>query len=622
MLRGLVDNVLSGIKACFEFILNLEHPIERKKMFNLKRSSKLSATLLALILGASVFMAGQVWAAKYVTDPSTGKVVTAPEYGGTFTYATKLEPPHGDPNSAHAAGLAISGVAEKLAIPNWAIDRDVHAFSTQFNPTEFYVGQLAESWEQPDALTYVFHIRKGVRFHDKAPVNGRELTAKDVEYTFHRLLGLGSGFTEPSTTGSCCLLPLGFESITATDNSTVVFRLKEPNGAVLHMLMAEHLAFVLPREAIEQHGDLQDWRNLVGTGPYEITDWVQGTSLTHTKVADYWGFDEKYPQNRLPYIDKWVGLFITEEATYIAGLRAGRIDYLGFTGGVSDIVTVDQVDNLRRTNPDIQLMPWWDRSESAFGIDSTKPPFDDIRVRRAMQMALDLETINDTYYKGTAWWTPQGITGEGMKDYYTPFDQWPAEVKEGFAYDPAGARQLLAEAGYPDGFETLLTHAAETDLGYTELAAEYWKAVGIDVEIRVLDRPQWTPLVESGTMEGIFTAVQGMNHPWGTVGQLRQQAHSTSVWNLSKYKDPEIDAKIEAAESTTDIAEQQRLAREVDDFFIAQHFYIWGPKAGKYMAVQPWVKGYNGEVHFGAQHRHVIFARVWIDQELKAEMGF
>ena len=60
----------------------------------------------------------------------------------------------------------------------------------------------------------------------------------------------------------------------------------------------------------------------------------------------------------------------------------------------------------------------------------------------------------------------------------------------------------------------------------------------------------------------------------------------------------------------------------MDDFFIAQHFYVWGPKAGKYMAVQPWVKGYNGEVHFGGQHRHVIFARVWIDQELKAEMGF
>ena len=557
----------------------------------------------------------------YVTDPTTGKAVSAPQYGGTFTYATKSEPPHGDPNSAHSAGLAIAGVAEKLAIPNWAVDRDVYSFSTQFIPTEFFVGQLAESWEQPDPLTYIFHIRKGVRWHNKAPMNGRELTAKDVEYTWHRLLGLGSGFTEPSTTGSCCLLPLGFESITATDNSTVVFKLKEPNAVALHMLMAEHLAFIMPPEAIEQYGDLQDWRNLVGTGPYEITDWVQGTSLTHTKVPDYRGFDEKYPQNRLPYIDKLVGLFIKEEATYIAGLRAGRIDYLGFTGGVSDITSVDQIDSLRRTNPEIELLPWWGRAETAYGLDSTKPPFDDIRVRRAMQMALDLKTINATFFKGTARSTPQGITGEGMKGYYTPFDDWPEEVKKGYTYDPEGAKMLLAEAGYPDGFETLLTHAQEGDLGYTELVAEYWKAIGIDAEIRVLDRPQWTPLVESGKMEGIFTTVQGMNHPWGALGQLRFQAHSASVWNLSKIKDAEIDAKIEAAEATTDIAEQQRLAREVDDFFIEQQFYVWGPQAGKYMAIQPWVIGYNGEVHFAAQHRLVIFARVWIDQELKKAMG-
>ena len=92
MSRGLVDNVLSGTKACFKFIGNYEHPFARKKMDTQKSSSKLSATLLALILGASVFMAGQAWAAKYVTDPTTGKVVTAPEYGGTFTQVTMCEP--------------------------------------------------------------------------------------------------------------------------------------------------------------------------------------------------------------------------------------------------------------------------------------------------------------------------------------------------------------------------------------------------------------------------------------------------------------------------------------------------------------------------------------------------
>ena len=385
-----------------------------------RSAMKLLSVLLAFILGATLWV-GPTAAAekKYVTDPSTGKVVTAPEYGGTLTFATKLEPPHGDPNLTLSAGHVISGVVERLVIPNWAVDRDEYALSSSYIPVEAAAGELAESWDiSPDGLTYTFHIRKGVHWHNKAPMNGRELTAQDIEYNYHRWLGLGSGFTEPSE-WSTYLKVIKWESITATDKYTVVMKLKEPFLTALHRIMVATGAFVLPPEVIKQHGDLQDWRNLVGTGPYELTDWVEGSSFTHTKIPDYWGFDEKYPQNRLPYIDKLVGLIIKEEATYIAGLRAGRIDFLGKPAGLSDITSVDVLDSLRKTNPEIELFPWWDRSETVYGLLTTKPPFDDIRVRQAMQMALDLETINSTYFKGTANWQPQGRIGEGMKGYYT-----------------------------------------------------------------------------------------------------------------------------------------------------------------------------------------------------------
>ena len=186
--RRIVDNVLSGIKAGFKAILNSQHPFEKEKMFNQKSSSKLSATLLALILGASVFMAGQVWAAKMVKDPTTGKMVTVPEYGVTLTFATMLEPPSADTAVYGSAGLAIAGVAERLLIPNWAVERDEYAFSSQYIPVEFAAGQLAESWEQPNPLTYVFQIRQGVHWHDKPPMSGRELTADDIEYNYHRIL--------------------------------------------------------------------------------------------------------------------------------------------------------------------------------------------------------------------------------------------------------------------------------------------------------------------------------------------------------------------------------------------------------------------------------------------------
>ena len=557
---------------------------------------------------------------QYVTDPTTGKVVTAPEYGGTLTFATMLEPPSADTLVYGSAGLAIAGVAEQLVIPNWGVDRDEYDFSNQYIPVEVAAGQLAESWDiSPDGLTYTFHVRNGVHWHNKAPMNGRELTAQDIEYNYHRIWGLGSGYTEPLP-GSL-LEAIGTESVTATDKSTVVFKLKEPNPGALHKIMVVHIGFILPPEVIKQHGDISDWRNFVGTGPYELTDWVQGTSITHTKNPDYWGFDEKYPQNRLPYTDKLVGLFIMEEATRLAGLRSGRIDFLGFPAGVSDIVSADVLDSLRRTDPEIELLPWWDRSENSLALDTTKPPFDDFRVRHAMQMALDLKTINDTYYKGTAMWKPQGPVGEGLKGYYTPFDEWPDEVKKNYAYDPEGARQLLAEAGYPNGFETALVWSSEGDTGYAEIAAGYWKTIGVDVEIRVLDRPQLIPLLTGGDYGGMAGIVTGWSHPYGAVPVLRHTGHSTSLWNVPRFKDAELDAMIEAGESATSIAEEQRLASETDMYMIEKHVYLWGPKAGKYMAIQPWVEGYNGEVHFGGQHRLPILARLWIDSELKEAMG-
>ena len=622
--RRIVDNVLLGTKAGFKAILNFEHPFEKEKMFIQKGSSKLSATLLALILGASVFMAGQVWAAKYVTDPSTGEVVSAPQYGGTLTFATMLEPPSADTLVYGSAGLAIAGVADQLVIVNWAVDRDEYDFSSQYIPVEIAAGQLAESWEMPDDTTFIFHIRKGVRWHNKAPMNGRELTAQDIEYNYHRILGLGSGFTEASPVSQ--LLGIGIESVTATDKWTVVIKLKEPNFAAPTIIFFGYMSFILPPEVIKQHGDISDWRNFVGTGPYELADWIQGTSITHTKNPDYWGYDEKYPQNRLPYIDKLVGLFIMEEATRIAGLRAGRIDFLGFPAGVSDIASVDVLDSLRKTNPEIELLPWWDRSENSFALNTTKPPFDDIRVRKATQMALNLKAINDTYYKGTAMWKPQGMVGEALKGYYTPFDEWPDEVKKGYMYDPEGAEALLDEAGYKRGadgvrFKTVLNQSSEADLGYAEIVAGYLKAIGVDVEIRAMDRPQFIPLVTERDYGGMAMVVTGWNAPFGAANVLRHGGHSTSLWNVPGFKVAELDAMIEAAESATSIAERQRLSREADMYMIEKHSYVWGPKAGKYMALQPWVTGYNGEVHFGGQHRLPIFARLWIDSELKESKG-
>ena len=135
---------------------------------------------------------------KYVTDPTNGKVVSAPEYGGTITYARKDMPVTADTYYGGMQTWFAQGVLEKLAQADWATPRDVFAFNAPYVAADFMKGLLAESWTIADDTTYVVKIRKGVNWHDKAPMNGRELTAKDIEYNYHRWLGLGSGYTEAS----------------------------------------------------------------------------------------------------------------------------------------------------------------------------------------------------------------------------------------------------------------------------------------------------------------------------------------------------------------------------------------------------------------------------------------
>ena len=187
-------------------------------------------------------------------------------------------------------------------------------------------------------------------------------------------------------------------------------------------------------------------------------------------------------------------------------------------------------------------------------------------------------------------------------------------------FSDEGAKKLLEEAGYPNGFKTILYLWVGTDLNYPEIAAEYWKAIGVDAEFRINDRPTMMTLVTERTWEGMQGTVGGWNRD--ATWSIRWRGHSSSMWNLSGIKDPELDALIEAAEAATTLEEQMKHARQADMVLIEQQGYVWGPHAAKFNVAQPWVKGYNGEVQLGSMDRLVIFSRLWIDQTLKKEMGF
>ena len=254
-------------------------------------------------------------------------------------------------------------------------------------------------------------------------------------------------------------------------------------------------------------------------------------------------------------------------------------------------------------------------------MDVRKPPFDDIRVRTAMQLALDNETINDTYYGGYGDTTPYGVIGPAILGFYTPFEDWPQDVKDNYAYDPARAKQLLAEAGYPDGFKTGLEGATSwtfMDIDLLQIAASYWAEIGVDVEISLVQVATLRAHTRSNTFPGMSWGHRGSNT--NPIFYLRIMAMSGEEWNPSGVQDPVYDALVVAAETAATPEEMMDFARQADLYYSTQQWQIWTPRYPAFGFYVPWLGSYNGETTLGGGTGMVIHSRTWIDQDLKFEM--
>jgi len=262
------------------------------------------------------------------------------------------------------------------------------------------------------------HLRKGIHWHDIPPVNGRELTSDDIAYHYHRLYGGGHGFTQRGPGAHYQFTPL--ESVTVIDKYTVAFKWKASNAEIIRDAMQAwgSLASIEAHEVVDKWGNLDDWRHAIGTGPFILKDFVPGNSATLVRNPTYWGHDEKNPSNQLPYVDKLKLLIIPDKSDAIEALRAGKIDAL-------DGLLPSEAQEIRKTNPELLQVTF--PAPNALSIDPRNDlkPFSDIRVRKAMQMAIDLPTICRTYYNNTCRPYPSSITSYYMKGWGLPYEDWP-----------------------------------------------------------------------------------------------------------------------------------------------------------------------------------------------------
>ena len=372
-----------------------------------------------------------------------------PQYGGEMVIRANKNITNFDPYFSETLTSIYGGWMERLVSDDWTLDPAVWDYTMAWHPAKHMKGQLAESWEFTNPSTHVVHLRKGIHWQNIPPANGREFTADDVVFHFNRLFGLGGGFNKPSPFRT----EIGFQdlvSVNAVDKYTVVFKWKTTNYEfimeTLHGVMQGQC--LENPDAVKKWGDVRDWHHAIGTGPFILKDFVSDSSATLIRNPDYWGYDERYPQNKLPYVDTIKYLVIPEQETALAAMRAGKIDIMT---GVSAL----EAQAMTKTNPEILQIRNEGTQALTLQMRNDKAPFNDIRVRKAMQMALDLPAIAKDYYRGLADPYPSTVTSRSLKGWGFPYEEWPQDLKDEYAYNPSGSKRLLADAGYPNGFEAV-----------------------------------------------------------------------------------------------------------------------------------------------------------------------
>ena len=385
-------------------------------MNNVKKWLSLSLAC-AMLMGALAGCGGGGSAKQTPAPGASAPVATEPAAPAAqvLKYGIDTWPAGFDPHTISAvAAVRVFGQVYETLI-------DLNADMT-FKPV------LAESWETPDDVTYVFHLRQGVKFH-----NGREMTADDVVYTFDRILGKTEA-GDIGALGSKASYYGGVASVEAVDPYTVKFTLAEPNAAFLGNLTSNYGAIV-DKDVIAEKGDLM--RADGGTGPFQLGEWLPDNSVTITKFSDYWEADRVK-------LDVITYFLIGDEAARLAALRTGEIDFASLSA--TNVTAAEKEANLK-------VISYQTNDYIAVGCNLSTPALQDKNVRQAMSYAMDRAAIINVVYGGQA--LPCSMVPPAM-------GHWSLDVSDMDLYQTnvEKARELMEAAGYSDNNRLTLRVAA------------------------------------------------------------------------------------------------------------------------------------------------------------------
>jgi peptide/nickel transport system substrate-binding protein len=479
-----------------------------------------------------------------------------PRRGGTVTIRA-WDPPHFD-------HMGPGGVSYKIHIPlTFTHSRLLkHRAGPGITPGTFPLeGDLAESWQQTDDRTYVFKLRRGVRFHPKPPVNGRELTAEDVRYTVERFLTLKGNAN--------AYMLKSVDKVEALDPYTVKFTLHEPFAWFLDALANPMAVGIIARECVEKFGDLKKPEAVVGTGPWMLESYKPNVGATFVRHPGYF-----IPP--LPYIDRVEMVVDEDNASRLAAFLSGKYD-LGweFPGIINRVDWVQIRDRLQQTRPHLKTLEFPANVMSHIAMRADQKPFSDPRVRRAISHAIDRQAIIDSVLEGGGVLNPPVPTA--LKEWTLPIDQL-GEGARYYTYDPPEARRLLAEAGYPRGFPgqvCFTTYGSTIVVDAVQLILKNLKDVGIAAALDTKEYGAYMATCFYGKFDSMTYGPQtpylepdnflfGQYYP----GQLKNQSH---------INDPAVADLLVRQRRTFDVNKRREIIHEIQRRLAAQQYYVQGP---------------------------------------------
>jgi peptide/nickel transport system substrate-binding protein len=507
--------------------------------------------------------------------------------GGTFRVRINQPPVHFDPHqtTAYSTMVPLSFAYNRLV--------KVQNGSSVAPGTQPIEGDLADSWDSQGEKVYVFKLRRGIRWHPKPPVNGRELTADDVKYTYERLLA-----TKGS--GNQAILEM-VDKVEAPDKYTVKFTLKEPNVWFVDRLASTSTSIVA-RECVEKHGDLKKWESVVGTGPWMLERYEPTTKMSFVRNPNYF-------QSGLPYVDAVELTVDPDPASAFAAFVAGKYDF-GPESGMA----------VRRSDLSAakKKIGWYLQTRELLidfgGLTTMKldqDPFKDVRVRRAIAMADNWHEMLERNVLSKGKGAPNPLVPAALKDWSVPIDKLPPEGRKLYEPDPAGARQLLAEARYQGG----IAIPVETTAGYgpdwmdaVNIEVKNWKAAGVQVDLKVKDYSEFM----SSSLQGKFDKMLLTQRD----GPIDPDWYFTPLLpghplNWSGVNDPKLAEMIKLQRRTDKERKRREIVYDIQRYFSQQAYFTFGASVSAVATWMPYVRDFGPNI--GPDYGGRLVA-AWLDK--------